>query len=71
MEPREFHWPISAIYCRMASLLQPAYSEIARKADIPAESRSVLDIGGSSRTVLVYWLGSKDALSLDLVERAV
>ena len=35
---------MSAIYSRMASLLQPAYSEIAREAYIPAESRSVLDL---------------------------
>lgn len=53
MEPREFHWPMSAMYSRLASLIQPAYAEIAARADIPAGTRNVLDIGGGDGRLAV------------------
>jgi ubiquinone/menaquinone biosynthesis C-methylase UbiE len=53
MEPREFHWPMSSFYSRLASLIQPAYTEIARRADIPAGTMRVLDVGGGDGRLAV------------------
>jgi SAM-dependent methyltransferase len=53
MEPREFHRPMSAFYSHLASLIQPAYIEISRDADIPADARNVLDIGGGDGRLAV------------------
>jgi ubiquinone/menaquinone biosynthesis C-methylase UbiE len=57
MEPREFHWPMSAFYSRLASLIQPAYSEIADRAAIPDGTLSVLDIGGGDGRLAVVLAG--------------
>lgn len=46
MEPREFHWPISRIYTKIASLMEPVYNEIVRRMEIPLSARSLLEVGG-------------------------
>ncbi|MEW6377999.1 MAG: class I SAM-dependent methyltransferase [bacterium] len=48
MEPREFHWPMSAVYSRFfARLMEPAYAQAARKIAVPQHASTLLDIGGA------------------------
>ena len=46
MEPREFHWPISAMYSCVASAMAPGYGHIARNIALPQHIETLLDIGG-------------------------
>ena len=48
MEPREFHWPMSAIFSFFVSFIGPGYDAIAQHMDINDESRELLDVGGGS-----------------------
>jgi ubiquinone/menaquinone biosynthesis C-methylase UbiE len=71
MEPREFHWPMSVLYSRLASLIQPAYSEIAGRAAIPEGTRNVLDIGGGDgRLALVLARMYPDVASITTADVA-
>jgi len=53
MEPREFHWPFSAIYSCIASAIEPAYEDIARRIAVPRHFKTLLDIGGGDGRLAV------------------
>jgi ubiquinone/menaquinone biosynthesis C-methylase UbiE len=45
LEPREFHWPVSAFYSRLASFMEPAYMKTAERIQLPDEARAVFEAG--------------------------
>lgn len=53
LERREFQWPHSAIYSRIASVMEPAYEHIARQIALPQDTEAVLDIGGGDGRLAV------------------
>ena len=52
-EPKEFHWPHSAIYSYIASVMEPAYEHIARQTALPQHIETLLDIGGGDGRLAV------------------
>jgi len=52
-EPKEFHWPHSAIYSYIASVMEPAYEHIARQTPLPQHIETLLDIGGGDGRLAV------------------
>lgn len=46
MEPRVFVWPLSSLYSLVARAMEPAYSDIARRLEVPPTASSLLDMGG-------------------------
>jgi len=46
IEPKEFHWPISALYSWGAFVMEPGYHYIAAKMALPQGINTLLDIGG-------------------------
>lgn len=53
MRPKEFHWPFSAIYSCIASVMEPAYEEIARGIAVPLQSETLLEVGGGDGRLAV------------------
>jgi ubiquinone/menaquinone biosynthesis C-methylase UbiE len=53
MEMREFRWPMSAIYSRVAELMEPVYPPIARGMAIPPEARRLLEVGAGDGRLAV------------------
>jgi SAM-dependent methyltransferase len=53
MEMREFRWPMSAIYSRVAELMEPVYPPIARGMAIPPEARRLLEVGAGDGRLTV------------------
>ncbi len=53
MEPREFHWPFSAIYSCIAITMEPAYTDIACRVAPPEHAQTLLDIGGGDGRLAV------------------
>ena len=46
MRPKEYHWPYSALYSRIASVMEPAYEHIARMTALPRHLETLLEVGG-------------------------
>jgi ubiquinone/menaquinone biosynthesis C-methylase UbiE len=46
MEPKEFFWPVSAVYSSVTRWMQPGYADIAGQTEIKEEHKVLLDIGG-------------------------
>jgi SAM-dependent methyltransferase len=53
MEMREFRWPMSAIYSRVAELMEPVYPPIARGMAIPPQARRLLEVGAGDGRLTV------------------
>jgi len=51
--PEEFHWPHSAIYSRIASVMEPAYEHIARNIALPQHLETLLEVGGGDGRLAV------------------
>lgn len=49
----EFCWPYSAIYSYIASVMEPAYKNIARTTALPQYVKTLLDIGGGDGRLAV------------------
>ena len=64
LEPDEFNWPISVVYSWIANVMEPAYAYIARRADLPPDVRSVLDIGGGDGRLAIALARQYPDLSL-------
>lgn len=53
IEPEGLFWPRSAIYSRIASVMEPAYRHIARQLALPPNVETILDIGGGDGRLAV------------------
>ena len=53
MEPRESHWPFSALYGSITGLMEPAYADITRRIALSPETREILEIGGGDGRLAV------------------
>lgn len=51
--PKEFSWPYSAMYSRVASVMEPVYGQIAREIALPQDVETLLDIGGGDGRLAV------------------
>lgn len=51
--PEGLFWPRSALYSRIASVMEPAYRHIARQLALPPNVKTVLDIGGGDGRLAV------------------
>lgn len=55
MEPKEFFWPVSAVYSFITKWMLPAYSYIARQTEINQNHKILLDIsGGDGRLAIEF-----------------
>jgi len=64
MEPREFHRPFGTVYSWFASLMEPAYADIARRTPMPEDAETLLDAGGGDGRLAAAFAKLYPGLSL-------
>jgi ubiquinone/menaquinone biosynthesis C-methylase UbiE len=52
-EPREFHWPFSAVFSFVARVAEPLYRDIARRTEVPDAAETLLEVGGGDGRLAV------------------